>query len=402
MSDLQFGICGDLDQNNTPPKDDPLITLKKPRVKDMVERLNRDPKGKEELFSENEEIEEEIEKLLRLDVLRERDGKIHVNFTLLDESDNEIVFDMCEGCASDMVEEFLSKKDTIFESLDAYGNEGVEKEKLAFMIIGCYILDWSSLELLRRWNVCDHKKRKPSGNEYIIWGESERKRSLNGVYWGGHALFGEEYTFHTFGDHHGYTKRKAFPDIAYGFQEFDFDGGDEYRSLLFEKRKELLEELGDMIDHIGKEGASKKELKEEFDDGTKRISLLRRLNYVEEEEEKVYLKIPYFTEEDIDMILDCMEPFVQTIKGWVEDNIEKLEVSLQEIRPIKNGVAFEEVFVQVWHVIFGLVNKKLAHEGLIFDTYSRESEHKGYLPGLVKGDVLDIVEEEITDLESIT
>ncbi len=102
------------------------------------------------------------------------------------------------------------------------------------------------------------------------------------------------------------------------------------------------------------------------------------------------------------MILDCMEPFVQTIKGWVEDNIEKLEVSLQEIRPIKNGVAFEEVFVQVWHGIFGLVNKKLAHEGLIFDTYSRASEHKGYLPGLVKGDVLDIVEEEITDLESIT
>ena len=363
----------------------------------MIEELNRDPKSKEVLLDENEDISGEIEKLLRLDALKESDGKVYVNFTLIDEKDNKIIFDVCEKYASGLAKEFLDKKKHISDVLGSYRNSRIEKEKLAFMIIGCYLLDWGSLELLSDWGVCDHKKQQAGDNEYVLWGESEIEGLLKGVYWGGHSLFMDSYTFHTFGDHHEYAERKAFPDIIHRFADFEFDGGEEYRSILFDKRKEMLQDLGELIDDIGKNGADKEKIKNLWSDKSKYIQLLKKLNYVEEVDEILYLKIPYFTEEDIDMMLDCMRPFIVVLKQWIDENIDDIRSSLSETRPLKNGEPFEEYFIQIWHVIFGLTNKKLAESSLIYDTYCDDSDNEGYMPALVKGDVLDRVEKRFID-----
>lgn len=72
MSNLKFGICGDLDWHNTSNEDNPLVTLRKLEVKEMMEDLNRNPKSKGTLFNENDDILEDIEKLLKLDVLKDR------------------------------------------------------------------------------------------------------------------------------------------------------------------------------------------------------------------------------------------------------------------------------------------------------------------------------------------
>lgn len=397
MSELKFGICGDLDRHNTSSEDDPLVTLRKPEVRDMIEELNRDPKSKKGLFDENEDISNDIEKLLRLDVLKEKDGKVFVNFTVIDEKDNGIIFDVCDEYACGLADEFLDNREQVFEVLGSYENQRLEEEKLAFMIIGCYLLDWESLELLSDWDVCDHRKQQAGDNEYVLWGESEIEGLLKGVYWGGHSLFMESYTFHTFGDHHGYTERNAFPDIIHRFEDLEFDGNEGYRSILFDKRKEMLEDLGRIIDDIGISGCDKEKIEKKWSDKSKYIHLLKKLNYVEEVDEILYLKIPYFTDEDIDMILNCMEPFIEILKYWIDENIDDIESSLGKTRPLQNGVPFDEYFIQIWHVIFGLTNKKLAESGFIYDTYSDYSDHEGYMPALVKGDVLDRVEKRSID-----
>ncbi len=299
MSELKFGICGDLDWHNISREDNPLVTLRKSKVKEMIDDLNRSPKSKKELINEYDDILEDIEKLLKLDVLKEKNDKIFVNFTLIDKKDSKIIFDVCERYASYLADDFLEKKKQIFEVLGSYENQRIEEEKLAFMIIGCYLLDWGSLELLSDWDVCDHRKQQAGDNEYVLWGESEVGDRLKGVYWGGHSLFMESYTFHTFGDHHEYTERNAFPDIAHRFSNFDFEGGKEYRSILFDKREEMLDDLGRIIDDIGKSGHDGKNIKNKWSDRSKYIQLLKKLNYVEEVDEILYLKIPYFTEEDI-------------------------------------------------------------------------------------------------------
>lgn len=207
----------------------------------------------------------------------------------------------------------------------------------------------------------------------------------------------DSYTFHTFGDHHEYTERKAFPDIIHKFSDFHFDGRNEYKSILFDKRKEMLEELGKIIDDISTSGSDKEKVKNKWSGRSKYIQLLKKLNYIEEVDEILYLKIPYFTEEDIDMMLDCMRPFIEVLKEWVGENIDEIESNLSETRPLKNGVPFDEYFIQIWHVIFGLTNKKLAESGLTYDTYCDDSDHGGYMPALVKGDILDRVEKRLID-----
>jgi len=400
MSDIQFGICGDLDWHSTSAEDNPLVTLKKERIKGLIFELNRNPMEEERLFSKYKELEEDIKKLLRLETLKEREGKVYVNFTFLDEKDNGLMFDVCEDYAENLVEKIISKEENIETILSRYKNDRVEKEKLAFFIIGCYFLDWGSLTFFREGGTANNLKPQPGGNEYILWGEMQDETMLKEIYWGGHMIPDIGFTFQTFGDHHSNTERNTLPDILHRFKNFDFPGGEEYRSLLFEKRKELASELAEIISLVGKDGIDAEELEKLMGDSlsNKHISLLEKLHYAEEDEGSYYLLIPYFTEEDVEMISDCIKLFVPVLKNWLEDNWEDLREDLKETRPMKNGVPFDEYFIQAWHYIFGSVNKKLARKGIIYDTYSEESEHKGYLPGIAEREVLDALENMVTEL----
>lgn len=395
MSDIQFGICGDLDWHNTPVEHNPLVTLKKESAKELIYDINRNPMEEEKLFLEYKELEEEIKKLLRLGTLKQRDGKVYVNFTFLDEKDNELMFEVCEDYAEGLVGKITSEEKTIKKILSRYENDRVGKEKLAFFIIGCYFLDWGSLNLFRQWDMANNLKPQPGGNEYIVWGEKQDEGMLKEIYWGGHMIPDMDYIFQTFGDHHSDTKRNTLPDILHRFHDFDFSGGEEYRSLLFEKRRELAEELAGIINLVGKDGIDAGELEKVRGDSLseKHISLLKKMYYVEEEEGTFYLLIPYFTEEDIEMITDCIEPFVPVLKNWLDGNWGDLRSDLKETRPMKNGILFDEFFIQVWHYIFGSVNKKLARKDFIYDTYSKESKHKGYLPGVAEKEVLNALED---------
>ncbi len=397
MKDIRFGICGDLDWHSTSAEDNPLVTLKKERVKELIYDLNRNPMEEEKLFSKYEDLEEEIKKLLRLETLKKRDGKVYVNFTFLDEKDNEMMFEVCEDYAEDLVEKIIPKEEVIQTILSRYENDMLEKEKLAFFIIGCYFLDWGSLTFFREWDIANNLKPQPGGNEYILWGEKQDEGMLKEIYWGGHMVPDMDHIFQTFGDHHSDTERDTLPDILHRFYDFDFEGGKEYRSLLFEKRKGLASELAEIMSLVGKDGIDTEELEKSIGDplSNKHISLLERLNYVEEEEGTYYLSIPYFIEEDVEMIADCIEPFVPVLKNWLDENWEDLKEDLKDTRPMKNGVPFDEFFIQVWHYIFGSVNKKLAREGIIYDSYSDESKHKGYLPGVSEKEVLSALEDLI-------
>ncbi len=391
MCDIKFGICGDLDHHGTAEEHDPFVSLKKAGVKKLIYDLNREPMAEDELFSEYEGLAEDIERLLRLEFLKVRGKKIYVNFTFLDEADNRLLFDVCQGYAQGLVEEIISERALIEGTLSRYRNPRVCKEKLAFFVIGCYFLDWGSLDLFRRWDIADNLKPRPGGNEYVLWGERVEGDLLKGVYWGGHMLPDTDPVFHTFGDHHVDTERRALPDLLHLFHGFDFPGGGSYRTLLFERRKELASELAALVAKIGKDGTDVSDLT----DGTtskEHISLLKEMNYVEEEAGMYYLAVPYFDVDDIEMIYDCISPFVPVLRAWLSDNLDSLRLDLEDARPLRNGVSFDEFFIQVWHVIFGLANRRLASEGLIYDTYAEDSKHPGYLPAVADKELLDSLE----------
>ena len=397
MSEIKFGICGDIDVQKTSDEDDPLITLSDEKVGELIYEINRDGADKEELSSSHPDLKEDIDKLVDLGFLREEDGSLTVNFTFIDEEDMEYIIDTTDRYASDLTERLMVKKEKVFSILDRYENKRVDKQKLSFIIIGCYILDWSMLEFFRSRGIADHMKEQPGGNRYLLWGESEYKGSLKEIYWGGHSFPYKGYNFHTFGDHSEKTRRYALPDLIYGFRDLDFEGWGAMKDLLFEKRKELLVDLGELMDSIGKDGVSVEEIMN--NGSSKQIKFLKKIDYIGQEvkdgDNILFLKIPYFDENDIKSLKEIVKEIAPTLERWFDENLVEIEKDMQDIKPIKNGVPFEEVFIQIWHYIFGLTNKHLAEEGFIYDTYSEGSDHKGYLPALVKGDVLDEIEEEV-------
>ncbi len=386
MTTVEFGICGDLDPHNTPKELNPLLTLKKDEVGQMLLKLNRLPMEKGQLMEEYENLKDDIEKLLKLGALKE-DDKVYVNFTLLDAEDSRFIFEGCGSYAKELCELILEQKDDIFEILDQYKNTLVSKEKLAFFIIGCYLLDWGSLELFRMWDIANHKKTQPGGNEYTLWGEEEVDQMLKRIYWGGHALKTGDYVFHTFGDHHDYAQRNALPDLFHIFPDFDLQGGDEFKRLLFEKRKELAIELGEILDTLYQN-------KNLSSDENYHIDFLKKIGYIEDLD-GLQVKIPYFTEEEVPIIVEAIKPIIPELRKWVDTKMPTLEEKLKPIRPLQNGVPFEEVFTQVWHVVFGLTNKYLTEAGMFYDTYE---DGKGYLPALFKDDVSKMVLNNLQDI----
>lgn len=127
---------------------------------------------------------------------------------------------------------------------------------------------------------------------------------------------------------------------------------------------------------------------------------MKKISYVhetraEDGETKVTLKIPYFEHEDIGWIEKAMRTTAPAVKEWLDENMDTIREDMQIIKPIKNGVPFEEVFIQIWHYIFGLTNKHLARKGFMFDTYSEGSDHKGYQPAVMEKGVLEKIESDL-------
>lgn len=386
---LQTGICGSI-AAETKDEHNPLITLRKEKVEKMLLALNQKPMLKRSLLTEYNSLSADIAKLLALNVLREEDNRIYVNFTLFSRKDKEIVTAVSDRYARGLAKTIANIKNKIFDVLERYPNQNVSVEKLAFMIVGCYFLDWGALRLLREWGVIVSKDQ-PGGNRYTLWAEEKVEGSLKAVYWGGHSLQAGDYLWHSFGDHH--SPRYSFPDILYRNPDHRFDGSDAYKRLLFQKRIELAEELAQLLDTIGKAGCSVKRLQEQLGWGSYKLeqslAMLEQMSYIANNDGQLSLLIPYFTAEDVKMMTEAVLLLLPVLRQWVDENISAIEADLGSTNPIKNKVPFNEVFIQVWHYIFGLTNKYLAEEGLIYDTYAAGFKHPGHMPALIKGRILE-------------
>lgn len=390
---LKYGICGSLD--NPADEVNPLLNLANSRVQEMLLELNTKPCAKDVLLSQWPDCVEDIEKLLRLNVLRQEQGQVYVNFTLFNSEDKGLVFTVSEKHAKTLADKIIAEKSKLYTMLSAYSNSKVTPEKLAFMVIGCYCLDWWALSFFKQRGLQDFAKEQAGGYKYTLWAEKKAAGSLKAVYWGGHSYSAGEYLLHTFGDHE--SPRYALPDLLFRSPTLDFPGGQVLGSLFFDKKIELGEEIGRVIETIGKTGAPADQIAESAglprQRADKILELLAALGYTSCESEMVYLVVPYFDQDDLELLSNVACHMIGLLLQWSEDNITQLEQDLAQINPIKNGVPFREVFIQVWHYIFGLTNKGLAEAGFIHDTYAEASRHKGYLPAIVKGEQLNKVEE---------
>jgi len=220
MGRISTYICGSAGPND---QFNPFRATRQDHAPEILFLLNSEPLGLRELSTRLNIDIELAEKVLgdmaRIGAVEERNGKWSVSFAIFNRQDIRLMAERTRRPALDLADKIVEKRREIEEILARLSCAGqVEMGKLAFAVVGCFILDWRGLEVLNQkgLTLCG-KKRQPGDRNYVLLGREEGAEQglLERVYWGSHKSNFGSITFTSFGDHAGC--RYALPDLAVHF-----------------------------------------------------------------------------------------------------------------------------------------------------------------------------------------
>lgn len=394
MGRIHTYICGEtgsIDEFN------PFSVTRQEHMPEMLFLLNSRPMSSSDLSSElgigNDTTMRLLGDLSKINAASERDNKWSTTFAIFNVQDIHLLAERTKKPASHLAEQVMRNKPEIEERLAQLSCAGqVEMKKLAFAVVGCYLLDWRGLEVLNQRNLtlCG-KKQQPGDREYVLLGREEGvERSLyEKVYWGSDRSDYDGITFTSFGDHAG--DRYAFPDIVWRFsaltkQQVEKTGLPDW---LITKTSEALDvfqtnsivDCGRLLLLLGKEGPmDASQLASETSKGNEQaealLKLLADMRYVSFDSKRVKLNYPVFTVRDKSTI----DAVWGIVAGIVEEEasgyFESIRTELAETTPVMKGIDPREVYTDIWHWVFGQANRIMAERGFFFDP-PREREGEG-------------------------
>ncbi len=248
-------------------------------------------------------------------------------------------------------------------------------DKYLFFLVGCVSLDWNGLRLLKELDlIYGHREQKRGRyGKFTLYGNEAATNSLRELYWGSHNFTLGKYCYTSFGDHE--HRRKAFPDLlfkGYSSQELQrlFAAENKVKRKLMNSlfwRRLLfccyMLKIGRMItkktDPLGVVA-----------------HLLDVLLYTKENK----FNVPIIIKEDMVGVNDFIDKTKCIIRAWLSANSPSWQEDFKDLTPLRQGVDFKEVLIQIWHYVFGHTNKHLARGGYFFDPYGKNSDFPGYLP----------------------
>ncbi|MDI6823989.1 MAG: hypothetical protein QME93_00610 [Bacillota bacterium] len=377
MSTLVVVICGNL-LPGVKDEDNPFAYLRDERSQDVVMYVARNMPPHDKLYSEFGDAGRRIDNLFRVGALRQEGGRVLLNFTLFTREDHRILYDVAGRYAHELARALARHEREIRDLVGAYRRTGVSLEKVAFVAVGCFLLDWGSLEKLSEWGyMC--RVRQQTGGTFTVTAEETLDLDLRAIYWGGHSEDYDGLLFLSFGDHAS-RPRRAFPDILWQdpFRvATDYDSP-EARAVLSAYLQPLKAGLAQALRSLAGEEVNLSPHQE----ACKRW--LQRLGYARDG----VLSVPYFDVEDRTWLEPLSRLVFSEVRAWCEEYYAKLKEALADSTPVRHGVDYREVFRQVWHWVFGIANRSLAERALIWDTYEAGSRTPGYLPAAATQETL--------------
>ncbi len=250
-------------------------------------------------------------------------------------------------------------------------------KKYLFFLVGCVCLDWNGLKILQSANLIPNHQEQNRGKygNYTLYANENVSGNCKELYWGSHTFKLGGFNFTTFGDH--YHSRLAFPDLLFKGQRVQtlqnlFPNKNKLQRQLmhfiFLRRLLFCRYMLDAGKLLFQQKTSPKTLEH----------LLYKLNYINDDK----LNIPVITVEDRESVNEFIKAIRQIIEAWIKENYHAWEKDFMELTPVKQGVDYKEVLIQIWHYIFGYANKHLARSGYFFDPYGKASDFPGFLPAI--------------------
>lgn len=340
---IDIGICGD-------GHVDPRMTSN--AGEELILRLCEDP-------VDIESVEPELlEAFTKMRAIRTDGGKCLLNFTCFLKKDIDHLNSVCDGLGKELagvVADCLRGRTTDLVSSEA------EQKKCLFFLVGCVALDWHGLKTLARLGLTlsDSEMEKPGYGRYTLFANEIVDTSVKELYWGSHNSTHGDYVFTTFGDHD--SARAGFPDLVWQMQIKC--GSGIFGSVLSDMIDCYLQKVGDLLTS-----------RRFADDPT--VKVLRDLHYIEDDR----LNIPIITVNDMAAVQPLVDAVDNAVVTWLRARSGDFPRVFADVTPVRMGVDFREVLIQLWHYIFGHTNKHLSRMGVLFNPYSEGSHWSGYLP----------------------
>lgn len=323
-------------------------------------------------------------------LIRERDGRYHLDFTLLTAADVDRVSAVTGRYGASLAGALAAHRHQIDPLIRELTPPGVPTSATAYIVIGCFLLDWLGLDLTSKEGYRTAARTHGNGHTYAVWAEERPSEALKGMYWGSHNEYGEGSVLTTFGDHHA-LPRHAFPDLLWRVQSATrrVEAGAAQPGL------GLLagDYLGDMAGDIGAlmlalryAGRTRDELGATLpghraDQLAPILALLERLDYVSSDGDgRYHAAVPVLVAGDAPALGTLRTLTADIMASWLRDHYNPIRSELDDLTPVRRGVPYAEVFTQIWHDLFARATGALVDSGWLADPYARGQP--GFIPAV--------------------
>jgi len=376
---LKFGITG------SDPTGEYSRVMSQVAVQRVLLDIAHQPRSRSFIDERLHESNVGIDQLLHLGLIRAEGDDYRIAFTLLTREDDQRVREVTAKYARFLSDGILKRRKELEQLLAAYDLPSVSKGDLAYVLIGCFALDWDGQDIAR-----EEKYFTEAGqNQYAAWAQ-ELGLSLKGMYWGSHNGYLKSVVFTSFGDHEA-LPRMALPDMVWRMSRATENAelapelvkpsrtfADSAFSSFLEKTGAVMFSLRSgpkTTDDIAAGGRlSREEL-------APIIDLLLQMHYVRQDGNRYIAAVPVLGAVDRQMENAVRQVVWQVMHEWLGTYYEPLRAELQGITPLKYGVSYREhVFLQIWHYVFAMTNGQLVESGFFSSPYGSERRYKGFTP----------------------
>lgn len=381
MPRLLVTICGNTDPD-AGPEDIPREYLGDDEVQDAVLWVASEIPARHALYDRYPAVGGKLDNLFRVGALREEGGKVLLGFTLFTGDDHRVLYAAAAKHAETLAEGILARRSDIADSLARLRYNRAGARKTATIVVGCLCLDGGGLQTLEKAGYIVGEKRQ-AGGTFTVAAEERVDLDLTGIYWGCHSDAGAGLSFVSFGDHASPGGRNALPDLLWRRLFTARDEADRvYVRLAQGYQGVLRRDLVRVVRHMARFPKEPVEGTECSPDVLE--DWLRSLGYIDGDGG---LAVPYLADEDAGVVAGVKDVVVEQVLRWAGSGYDGLRADMRATTPVRHGVDFREVFVHVWHWVFGLVNKRLAEKGMLFDAYEAGHRSPGCVPAVVEDGV---------------
>jgi hypothetical protein len=306
-----------------------------------------------------------LDEMLSNGSLRLENGRYWLNFGLLTRADQETIVRVAGNYSQRLADAVLSHRTEIEALLRSYNLEGVDRKAVAFVVLGCFSLDWDGLRFATQNGYRATTPARTSG-QFFFMAEERGGPPLKKVYWGSSNNTHGKYGFTSFGDH--FSPRSSLWTIRH-------DGPPELRAIPIQ---ELAEQVGAVMLALREGPLSAAQLPARNRDSL--LAGLVAIGYVRRDAEQYRAAIPVLAMRDQEMIAGLKRIGRDAINEWFAANYTEFLSAMLDISPVRNRVPFPVAFDQLWHYLFGIANQKLVEGGLFADPYAPNTPLQGYVP----------------------